>query len=452
MLRGLGTAIALPSLNVMAGKAATSSEPPTRVAFFYVPNGVRMDDWRPAKSGKLSTLPKILKPLEGVKDHVTVISNLAADHCNGKGAAHEPAGGGFLVGKKCKHSEAPEVGGISVDQLIAREVGVRTTVESLALGIDPSHRGDHGYSGTYLSHMSWRSRTTPAPLEVNPRLVFDRLFGGASPTRRATGNASETLRLPADSLQRSVLDLVREDTRDLQRQLGFDDRRKLEQYLEGLRAVERRIASANDSNRTHHSEAFGDELDDHCPDGFSKLIKVSVPDGRGIPESYPDHVELLTDLMVLAFQTDATRVASFMFSQEKSGRQYREIGIKGAHHSISHHESRQEKLDQLTQINAHHMRLFARMLEKMDEVKEGERSLLENSMILYGSGISDGNQHNHDDLPVLVAGGAGGVLSGNRHMKLKDKTPICNLYVDMLQRAGVDREEFGDSTGRLDLS
>jgi hypothetical protein len=451
MLRGLGTAIALPSLNAMASSAANVS-PPTRIGFFYVPNGVVMDNWRPDDSGTLDKLPAILRPLETVKNRVTVISNLAADHCIGKGAGHEPSTGGFLVGKKCKHSEEPEVGGISVDQLVAREIGVRTKVDSLALGIDPSHRGDHGYSGTYLSHMSWRSRTTPAPLEVNPRLVFDRLFGGGTPQRKPFGDAPGSAALHPDSLEGSVLDLVREDTRDLQRRLGFEDRRKLEQYLEGLRAVERRIAGAIESPLTHHAESFGDELDDHSPDGFSKLIRVSVPDGRGIPESYPEHVELLTDLLVLAFQTDATRVASFMFSQEKSGRQYREIDIKSAHHSLSHHEKRKENLDQLTAINTHHMRLFARMLEKMQAIQEGERTLLDNTVLLYGSGLSDGNKHNHDDLPVLIAGGAGGTLTGNRHIKLEKKTPICNVYVDMLQRVGVKREKFGDSTGRLDLS
>jgi hypothetical protein len=452
-LRGLGASVSLPYLNAMGGESSRAdarSVPPVRMGFFYIPNGVRMDHWRPESDQDLNNLPKILKPLESVKDQVTVISNLEADHCTGEGAGHEPAGGSFLVGKKCKHSEAPESGGTSVDQVYAREAGLQTPVESLCLGIDPAHRGDHGYSGTYLSHMSWRSKKVPSSIEFNPKFVFQRLFSGQQPRRNSAKEGGDSSL--DHSIEASVLDLVREEARSLQRRVGFDDRRKLDQYLEGIRSVEKRIARASTSPSSHHKDAFTDETDPHDPEGFSKLIKVDVPDGRGIPESYAEHVQLMTDLMVLGFQTDSTRVSTFMFSFEKSNRSYDEIDAKGAHHSLSHHEDKEKNLDCLTKINTFHMQLFARMLESMREIKEGERTLLDNTILLYGSGISDGNKHNHDDLPVLIAGGAGAALKGNRHLKLAEKTPICNLYLSMLDHVGISKDQFGDSTGRLDLS
>jgi len=434
--------------NVAAG-------PPVRLAFFYVPNGVNMADWRPGESKDLNELPKTLKSLEPVKDKVTMLSNLAAEHCEGKSAGHEPAGGGFLVGAKCKHSEEPEVGGISVDQLAAGEIGLKTPIDSLALGVDPGHRGDHGYSGTYLSHISWRSKTTPAALELNPKELFDRLFRGKKPqqpdwTRPVTETAST---LPESNVEKSILDLVRDDTKAMQRQLGFSDKRKLEEYLDGLRSIEKRIAIAAQDNESHHADAFrdapppgGHDLDDDDDTHFKEII---IPNGKGIPSVYADHVNLMLDIMTLAFQTDTTRIATFMFSYEKSGRAYPEIDARGSHHSTSHHLSKEDNLAQLTRINTHHMELFARMLVRMSEIKEGENSLLDNVMICYGAGISDGNKHNHDDLPILVAGGAGGTLRGGRHLTFDEKTPLCNLYVDMLQRAGIDRNKFGDSTSRL---
>jgi hypothetical protein len=457
LLRGTGAAVALPWLDSMVPAMASNptAGPPVRLAFFYVPNGVNMTDWRPDEAGDLKSLPKTMASLEPVKDKVVVLSNLAADHCNGKTASHEPAGGGFLVGAKCKHSEEPEVGGISVDQLAAREIGLSTPVDSLALGVDPGHRGDHGYSGTYLSHISWRSKTTPAAMELNPKELFDRLFRGKKPVApdwsKSATEASVTL--PESSIEKSVLDLVRDDTKAMQRQLGFSDRRKLEEYLDGLRTIEKRIAIASADQHSHHAEAFrnatplGGHGDDDDDLQFSEII---IPSGKGIPSVYADHVNLMLDIMTLAFQTDTTRLATFMFSYEKSGRAYPEINARGSHHSTSHHQSEEENLTQLTRINSHHMELFSRMLVRMSNIKEGDKTLLDNVMICYGSGISDGNKHNHDDLPVLIAGGAGGTLKGGRHITYKEKTPICNLYVDMMQRAGIDRSSFGDSTGRLE--
>lgn len=457
LLRGTGAAVALPWLDSMvpAMASGTAGGPPVRLAFFYVPNGVNMADWRPGESGDLSELPTTLKSLEPVKDQVVVLSNLEAEHCKGKSAGHEPAGGGFLVGAKCKHSEEPEVGGVSVDQLAAREIGLSTPVDSLALGIDPGHRGDHGYSGTYLSHISWRSKTTPSALEINPKELFDRLFRGKTPEQPDwSKSANETAStLPESSVEKSVLDLVRDDTKAMQRQLGFSDKRKLEEYLDGLRSIEKRIAVAARDTDSHHVEAFRDVPPPGGHDDDDDDIQwreIIIPSGKGIPLVYADHVNLMLDIMTLAFQTDTTRLATFMFSYEKSGRAYPEIEARGSHHSTSHHGSKEENLSQLTRINSHHMDLFARMLVRMSNIKEGEKTLLDNVMICYGAGISDGNKHNHDDLPIIVAGGAGGTLRGGRHIAYEKKTPLCNLYVDMLQRAGVDRSQFGDSTGRLE--
>ncbi len=447
-LKGTGAALALPWLDAMTRPAvAAESQVPMRVGFFYVPNGVNMDDWRPADSPALDELPKTLQPLESVKQHCTVVTNLKADHCDGRTASHEPAGGGFLVGKKCKHSEEPEVGGRSVDQVIANEKGLETPVGSIAMGIDPGHRGDHGYSGTYMSHISWRSKTAPVPLELNPKQLYRRLFRGEQPRPPAWGQ--ESAAADVDTIETSVLDLVREETSALQRKLGYEDRRKLAEYLEGLRSVERRIALASRDSYSHHADAFNEDPLLHADE--PELPELIIPDGNGVPPGYADHVNLMLDIMTLAFQTDTTRVASFMFSYEKSGRAYPEIEAPGSHHSTSHHNSAEDKLTQLTRINSHHIALFARMLERMQNIQEGERTLLDNTMFCYGSGISDGNRHNNDNLPVLIAGGAAGTLTGGKHIQMPEPTPICNLYVDMMQRMGMNRQTFGDSTGRLEV-
>jgi len=448
LLRGAGAAVALPWLEAMvpvSAFAAGFGKPPVRLAFFYVPNGVVMANWRPPAAGELTELPSILKPLDPVKKNVLVLSDLEAAHCQSPVAGHEPSGGGFLVGAKCKHSEEPEVGGISVDQLAAQRLGLKTPVDSLALGIDPGIRGDHGYSGTYLSNISWRNKTTPAALELNPKQLYDRLFRGRPP-KRPDWSAAEAESKPAtksDSVEGSVLDLVREDARSLESRLGFSDRRKLEEYFEGLRSIERRIDGASKDDHSHHQDAFKDDSGD--------LAKVIIPDGRGIPSTYGEHVTLMLDILTLAFQTDTTRVASFLFSYEKSGRAYPEIEAPGTHHSTSHHLNKPENLAKLTNINTHHMDLFAKMLIRMSRIQEGDSTLLDNVAICYGSGLSDGNKHNHDNLPIVIAGGGGGAIKGGRHVVLGKKTPVCNLYLDLLARAGIPLPQFGDSTGPLGL-
>jgi len=441
-LRGAGAAVALPWLESLAPALGSAAKPPVRLAFFYAPNGIVLDNWRPKAAGELGELLPILKNLEPVKKNILILSDLAADHCQSPVAGHEPSGGGFLVGAKCKHYEEPEVGGVSVDQLAALQVGLKTPVDSIAMGIDPGMRGDHGYSGTYLSNISWRSPNTPAALELNPKQLYDRLFRGRAP-KRPDWETRGVLDRPAtksDSIDSSVLDLVREDARSLETKLGFSDRRKLEEYFEGLRSVERRIEGASKDGHTHHQEGFKDDLP-----------RLALPDGRGIPSTYAEHVALMLDIMTLAFQSDTTRVASFLFSCEKSGRAYPEIEAPGSHHGTSHHQNKPENLAKLTAINSHHMNLFAKMLERMSAIDEGGSTLLDNVMICYGSGISDSNKHNHDNLPILVAGGGGGAVRGGRHIVYGKKTPVCNLYLEMLARVGVGLPKFGDSTGRLDL-
>lgn len=471
VLRGLGTVVALPWLEAMhrtTAIASTPVRPPVRLGFFYVPNGVHMDRWRPgpapsdeddkdtspaaARIEPLGDVPVILQPLvdRGVIDRTLLISNLEAKHCYASGAGHEPAGGGFLVGAHCKHSEEPEVGGISVDQLAARQIGIDTPFDSLALGIDPGHRGDHGFSGTYLSHISWRSKTMPAKLELNPRELFSRLFRDRPPQRPDwTGKASGPSVASIDPVRASILDLVREDARSLQRQLGFADQRRLEEYLDGLREIERRIALHDVDPQSHHHSAFNEDPSQralHEGESADKSLQLIMPNGHGIPATYSEHVDLMLDILTLAYQTDTTRVSSFMFSYEKSGRAYPEIQAPGAHHSTSHHQGQTAKHAELTRINSHHMDLFARMLQRMSTIQEGDRSLLDNVAFLYGSGISDGNKHNHDDLPVLVAGGGGGAIRGGRSITLGQQTPICNVYVEMLRAAGIRCDSFGDST------
>ncbi|MCA9173024.1 MAG: DUF1552 domain-containing protein [Planctomycetales bacterium] len=453
LLRASGAAVALPFLEAMAPRTARAADGeasiPTRIAFFYVPNGVHMPAWRP-EGEELAELPPTLKSLEPVKDRVVVVSNTAAAHCKGRGGSHEPTGGGYLIGDKCKHSEVPEVANASVDQVAAREVGLDSPAPSLTLGIDPGSRGDHGYSGTYMSNISWRSRSTPSTLELNPKQLYDRLFRGQQVSQPDWSKRQEKKQQQPDSPAASVLDLVRDQVKDLQRGLGYSDQQRLQEYLEGLRNVERRVAQANSDGEGHHAAGLGDDpLANHDDPRLPKLI---IPDGRGIPPTYSDHVNLMLDILTLAFQTDQTRIATFMFSYEKSGRAYKEIDVSGSHHGMSHHQQDPEKHAALTRINTLHMELFARMLQRMADIREGSGTLLDHVMISYGSGISDGNRHNNDDLPLLVAGGGGGRVRGGRHVKLEQKTPICNLWLEMLAAAGVERSQFGDSTAKLSLS
>jgi hypothetical protein len=454
-LRSTSACIALPWLDAMvpANPPKGRDRPPVRLGFFYVPNGVHMPNWKPTQVGASFDLPPILKPLEPVKQSVVVLSDLAAEYCRGEIGQHEPSGGSFLVGALCKHAEEAEAAGPSVDQVAAQRIGDQTAIDALTLAIDPGFRGDHGYSGTYLSHLSWRNPTTPAPLELNPKDLFDRLFRGkelraptwgkgAGAPRPSTGTTGRS-----DPVEASILDLVREDAKRLLGDLGANDRDKVQGYLDGIRSIERRLERVADDDADRAPVTT--KAEGKPRPGRSEPPDLLIPKQAGIPKDYAEHVNLLLDILVMAFWTDTTRVASFMFSNEKSGRAYPEIGCPSAHHSYSHHADKQENLDAITRINTHHMSLFARMLTNMQRVKEGDGTLLDNVALCYGSGIGNGNKHNHDDLPILLAGGGGGAIKGGRHIAMGRKTSVCNLFVDMLAFAGQPVERFGDSTGHL---
>jgi hypothetical protein len=459
-LRAASVCIALPFLDAMGAAEPARSrlrgKPPVRLGWFYIPQGAVMEHWKPAATGSAFELPAILKPFEPVKNRLLVLSDLAAEHCNGKGAGHEPATGGMLTGFKCKHSEQPESGGISIDQLAARQIGDQTPIDALTLGIDPGHRGDHGYSGTYLSHMSWRSTTSPAAVEMDPKELFDRLFGGRTlrapnwDKEKAPKAKAPAAKLgPDERIGSSVLDLVREDARRLLGGLGSNDRAKLEGYLDGIRGIERRLDLAGRDQAELAAEAKAGPKAKASGAGAPPDLMIPTKPGR--PAVYADHVNLMLDILVMAFWTDTTRVGTFLFSYEKSGRSYPEIGAPGSHHSISHHGNKPENLEQLVKINTHHATLFARMLSNMAKLNEGDGTLLDNVALMYGSGISDSNRHNHDDLPILLAGGGGGAIRNGAHVAFGKKTPVCNLYLDMMAMAGLELDRFGDSTGRLAL-
>jgi hypothetical protein len=431
VLKGVGAAVALPWLEAMAPLTALAASTPaasvpTRMAFLYVPNGVNMAEWRPPAEGALGELPSILKPLEPVKDHLLVLSGLTADKArpNGDGPGdHARALAAFLTGCQPRKTDGADIRvGISVDQVAAARVGDQTRLASLEIGCEPGRQAgscDSGYSCAYSNTISWRSATTPVPKEVNPKLVFDRLFATTPPAERAA----------RDFKRRSVLDLVREDAGSLQAQLGATDRRKLDEYFSSVRDIELRIERS------------------------AKLPEVKLPSGTkrpdGIPPGYEEHLRLMCDLLVLAFQTDVTRVCTFVLCNEGSNRPYGFLGVPEGHHDLSHHGRDPKKQAKIRQINTFHVTQFAYLLTKLKGIKEGDGTLLDHCMMAYGSGNSDGNRHNHDDLPVLLAGKGSGTIRAGRHIRYGRNTPLNNLWVSMLDRVGSSVEALGDSTGRL---
>jgi hypothetical protein len=436
VLRGMGTAMALPLLDAMlprtlrAATPAAAAAAPRRMAFVFVPNGIHMPDWRPAEPGPLGSLPPILQPLESLRSQLLVLTNLTHDKArpNGDGPGdHARSAAAFLTASQPRKTAGADIHvGISVDQFAAQQIGDATRFASLELGIDRGANAgncDSGYSCAYSSNISWRSPNTPNGKEVNPRAVFDRLFGdhGAA--------ASDQQRAKEDAYRRSILDLVLEDARSLKRQLGSGDQRKLDEYLDSVRELESRIQSYEQRGRT-------------LPDP-----EIARPDG--IPKDLGEHLRLMFDLLALAFQTDQTRIATFMVANEGSNRAYPQIGVSQGHHDLSHHGNDREKQEKISKINRYHMEYFARFLQRLQSTPEGDGTLLDHSMIVYGCAISDGNRHNHDDLPVLLAGRAGGAIRPGRHVTYPRNTPMANLFVSMLQIMGVPAEAFGDSTGAL---
>lgn len=440
-LRGVGACIALPALESLrpliqvatgAGLPATSSTgAPVRMAFLYFPNGAIPSAWWPTDEGKELTLNRTLQPLEPVKHRIQVISGL--DHQNatpgpdGPGD-HARASGCFLTGVRVKKTAGSDIrAGVSIDQLAAQKIGHLTRFPSLELtcdGVRKSGSCDSGYSCAYEYNLAWRSPTTPVPPEPNPRLVFERLFG-AGP--RGERNASLQMRREQ---QRSVLDFVLDDARTLQGTLGGRDKQKLDEYLTSVRAVEQRIAAA---------EKFGT-----APD-------PAMDTPPGIPPKFEEHMRLMYSLLLLAFQTDSTRIASLILAHDGDNRPYPDLGIPEGHHYLTHHGNRKEMVEKVKEIDLFYARQFGWFLGELEKSKDADgQSLLQNSMIVYGCANSDGNRHTHVNLPIVLAGGGGGGLTTGRSLKLRS-TPMCNLFLSMLDRLGITGiDRFGDSTGRIE--
>jgi Protein of unknown function (DUF1552) len=436
VLKGLGVSIGLPLLDAMmpslsyAAPAAARSFP-KRMAFVYVPNGVNVQTWTPSATGALAeTLPETLRPLNAFKNELLVLSGLTVDKArpNGDGPGdHARAMSAFLTGCQARKTSGADIrAGVSADQFVAQRVGNATRFPSLEIGCEGGRQAgncDSGYSCAYSSNLSWRSENTPNPKEVNPRAVFDRLFGGI--------NRSETERARdmRNQFDQSILDFVREDASALRTRLGAADLRRMDEYLTSIREIERRIQMADTTPAP--TEARG--------------MRRPV----GTPSDYRQHIRLLTDLLVLAFQTDMTRIATFVYANEGSNRNYRLIDVPDGHHDLSHHGRDAAKLEKIKKINTFHIEQFAYLLGKLKNVREGESTLLDNCMLVYGSGNGDGNRHNHDELPILLAGKGGGTITPNRHVRYSRNTPLTNLFLAMFERMGAQADRFGDSTGVL---
>lgn len=431
-LRGVGTAMALPffeSLVPSSLRAATAAgKPPVRMAWFYIPQGAYLQDWMPkTEDGPDYQLSDCLQPIAEHRKDFIIFGGLACDKANANGDGggdHARAGGAFLTGAQPKKTAGLNIrAGVSADQFAAAHVAQKTRFPSLELAIE-GYRGtgncDSGYACVYEHTLSWRDATTPLPPEVNPKLVFDRLFADRpnDPDTKAR-----------NKLRASVLDAVMEDAKSLNRKLGGNDRIKLDQYLTGVRELELQINRA--------------EL----------LSPLTLPDDvsrpAGVPADLTEHIRLMADLMVLAFQTDVTRISTFMMGREGSEQKYRMVGVNEGHHTISHHQNKPENIAKLKQISIYQMQQFAYLLKKMKSVKEGEGTLLDNTMLIFGSAIADPNRHAHEELPMILAGRGGGTINPGRFIRYPDKTPLNNLWMSMLERFGTPAERIGDSTGSL---
>jgi hypothetical protein len=433
VLRGLGTAVALPLMQSMlpTARAAEPAARPKRLQIFYTPNGMIMQSFTPAKAGRDYPLSPTLTPLAPYRNQFSVITGLAHYQASALGdgpGGHGRSCGAYLTGAHPKRTEGSDLQcGVSMDQVVAKHFGETTQLASLELGIDPpSLMGscDVGYSCTYTNTLSWRSPTVALPVTVNPRDVFERLFGD--------GDAlDERSRLAQLKRKSSILDFVREDASRLSVRLGLNDRRKMDEYLEAIRDVERRIQKA--SQQVSHNP--GD-------DGGSPALTRPA----GIPDSFSDHVRTMIDLQVLAMQADLTRVCSFMLGRELSNRTYPEAGVPDSHHMLSHHGGDPEKIAKLVRINQLHMQQFAYYLERMSATKDGDGTLLDSTLVLAGSSLGEPNEHDHMNLPVIVAGGG---LPGNRHIVVPKHTPMCNLMLSMIHALGIPLDKIGDSTAPL---
>jgi hypothetical protein len=406
---------------------AAAPSRPIRMAFVYVPNGIDMRHWTPSYEGELRELPRILKSLEPFKKDITLLGNLT--HNNGRALLDGPGDhgrccGAYLTGVQPRKTMVDIKAGISCDQIVANEVGRNHRFPSLEVGLEDARQAgdcDSGYSCAYTNNLAWRSETQPMPPILDPRALFERLFGSGAeltPEARALRN----------KFRRSILDFVADDTRKLQTNLGPTDRRKLDEYLSSIREIERQIENAEKSNAQ---------------------INPGMDKPYGVPADFAEHFKLMTDMITVAFQADLTRVLTFLVTREGTSRAYREIGIPDGHHPLTHHRNDPAMMEKVAQINTYHVQQFAGWMEKLKSIKEGDGSLLDNSMIVYGAGLADGNRHSHEDLPTLIAGRAGGYIKSGRRIVYRKETPMSNLFLTMMDRMGVKVEHFGDSTGRL---
>jgi hypothetical protein len=434
-LKGLaGTAVALPLLDSMipAMVRAAESKAPVRLGFAYVPNGIinLKGEWKPAATGAGFEFASTMKGLEPYRDQLLVLSGLTQNGGRALGDGpgdHARAGATWLTGVHPKKTEGADIrSGVSVDQIAAREFGKQTQIASLEIGLEAAGLAggcDSGYSCAYTNTVSWRSPTTPLPVEVNPRAVFERLFGDG----QSTDPAARLARMQEDS---SILDFMMEDVSRMKTGLGARDKNKLSEYLDAIRDIERRIQLAEAQNANF------------------KMPLMDKP--VGIPDDFTEHARLMIDLQVIAFQADLTRVGTFMIAREGSNRSYKQIEVPDGHHSVTHHQNDPDKIEKTIKINEFHVKTFAYYVEKMKNTPDGDGSLLDHSMLLYGSSISDGNKHTHDDLPLVLVGGANGQIKGGRHLVYTNETPMNNLLIGMLDKAGVKTEKFGDATGEID--
>lgn len=436
-LRGMGTAIGLPFLDAMVpalsfGKAV---EKPVRMCFVYVPIGAIMDHWNPSYTGTLGELPRILKPMEPFRKDMLLLGNLT--HNGGRalldgGGDHARATGGYLSGVQPRKNStdasfknaAAIKAGITADQVVANQIGSKTRFASLEVGMEDSQQAgncDSGYSCAYTNNLAWKSDSQPMPPVLDPRALFERIFGD-------DGDLSPQARERRNLYRRSILDHVTEDSKKLEGRLGPSDRAKLDQYMTSVREVEVRIEQNEKNNQ-------------HVDPGMEKP--------GGTPGDFAEHFKLQSDMITIAFQADLTRTITFLVGREGSNRAYREIGVPEGHHNLTHHRNNPEMIERVAQINCYHIRTFAAWMEKMKAHQEGDGSLLDNCMIVYGSGISDGNRHTHEDLPTMILGNGGGFLNTGRRIVYRRETPICNLYLTMMEGMGVHQDTFGDATGHL---
>jgi hypothetical protein len=426
-LRSVGATMALPLLDAMIPAATalekTAAKPVRRIGFVFMPMGCDQSRWTPRSETTLDELSPILSSLDPVKDRVTVLTNM--ELANAYPGSHATSNSSFLSAAKAKHTEGNDYYlGTTVDQVAARHLGRETQLPSLELSMDLMQtvgQCDNGYACVYQNNLSWSSPTTPLPSEAHPRIVFEMLFGEG-------GNSAE--RQAALRKRASLLDAFNHDIARLKRKVGPTDRQKIDQYLETIREVERRIQRAE-------SDAANNQLPD-----LDRPV--------GVPAAYAEHAKLMFELQLLAFQGDVTRVITFQLARETSNRTYPEIGVPDPHHPLSHHGNDPDKIARMAKINQFHVSLFSEFLKKLRETPDGDGSLLDHSLLLYGSGIGNPNIHDHTNLPIIVAGGAAGGMKGNRHIRYDKPTPLANLHLTLLDKVGVGLDSFADSTGKLD--